>query len=89
MNAISTNIECVLVLEPKTFGDARGFFMESFHQKVFNDAVGHEVVSVQDNHSRSGKGVLLGLRYQLPPQKQGKPVGVTQFCVFDVAVDIR
>ena len=89
MNVISTAIDGVLILEPRVFGDARGFFMESFNQKAFNDAVGDEVVFVQDNHSRSGKGVLRGLHYQLPPHAQGKLVRVTQGSVFDVAVDIR
>ena len=89
MNVIKTAIEGVLILEPKVFGDARGFFMESFNQKAFYDAVGREVVFVQDNHSRSSKGVLRGLHYQLPPHAQGKLVRVTQGAVFDVAVDIR
>ena len=89
MNVTPTAIEGVLILEPKVFGDARGFFMESFNQKAFNAAVGHEVVFVQDNHSRSGKGVLRGLHYQLPPHAQGKLVRVTQGSVYDVAVDIR
>lgn len=89
MNVITTAIEGVLILEPKVFGDARGFFMESFNQKAFDAAVGHEVVFVQDNHSRSSKGVLRGLHYQLPPHAQGKLVRVTQGSVFDVAVDIR
>ncbi len=89
MKAITTAIEGVLILEPKVFGDARGFFMESFNQKTFNDAIGHEVTFVQDNHSRSGKGVLRGLHYQRPPHAQGKLVRVTQGSVFDVAVDIR
>lgn len=89
MNVITTAIEGVLILEPKVFGDARGFFMESFNQKTFNDAIGHEVAFVQDNHSRSSKGVLRGLHYQLPPHAQGKLVRVTQGSVFDVAVDIR
>jgi len=89
MNVIKTAIEGVLILEPKVFGDARGFFMESFNQRTFNDAVGHEVVFVQDNHSRSSKGVLRGLHYQLPPHAQGKLVRVTQGSVFDVAVDVR
>jgi dTDP-4-dehydrorhamnose 3,5-epimerase len=89
MNVITTAIEGVLILEPKVFGDARGFFMESFNQKTFNEAVGDEVVFVQDNHSRSSKGVLRGLHYQLPPHAQGKLVRVTQGSVFDVAVDIR
>lgn len=89
MNVITTAIEGVLILEPKVFGDARGFFMESFNQKTFNDAVGREVSFVQDNHSRSAKGVLRGLHYQLPPHAQGKLVRVTQGSVFDVAVDMR
>jgi dTDP-4-dehydrorhamnose 3,5-epimerase len=89
MNVIKTAIEGVLILEPKVFGDERGFFLESFNQKTFNDAVGEEVVFVQDNHSRSSKGVLRGLHYQLPPHAQGKLVRVTQGSVFDVAVDMR
>ena len=89
MNVIKTAIEGVLILEPKVFGDARGFFMESFNQRSFNEAVGHDVSFVQDNHSRSSKGVLRGLHYQLPPHAQGKLVRVTQGSVFDVAVDIR
>ena len=89
MNVITTAIEGVLILEPKVFGDARGFFMESFNQTAFNDAVGHGVSFVQDNHSRSSKGVLRGLHYQLPPHAQGKLVRVTRGSVFDVAVDIR
>jgi dTDP-4-dehydrorhamnose 3,5-epimerase len=89
MNITKTAIDGVLILEPKVFGDSRGFFMESFNQRVFNDAVGHEVLFVQDNHSRSSKGVLRGLHYQVPPHAQGKLVRVTQGSVFDVVVDIR
>jgi dTDP-4-dehydrorhamnose 3,5-epimerase len=89
MNIIPTAIADVLILEPKVFGDARGFFMESFNQKTFNQAVGHDVVFVQDNHSRSSKGVLRGLHYQLAPHAQGKLVRVTQGSVYDVAVDVR
>ena len=89
MKVTRTAIEGVLILEPKVFGDARGFFTESFNQKVFNDAVGGEVVFVQDNHSRSTKGVLRGLHYQLPPHAQGKLVRVVQGNVYDVAVDMR
>jgi dTDP-4-dehydrorhamnose 3,5-epimerase len=89
MKVTTTEIEGVLILEPKVFGDARGFFMETFNQKTFNQAVGLEVVFVQDNHSRSGKGVLRGLHYQLRPHAQGKLVRVTQGSVFDVAVDVR
>ncbi|HEY2930047.1 dTDP-4-dehydrorhamnose 3,5-epimerase [Piscinibacter sp.] len=89
MKVTRTAIEGVLILEPRVFGDERGFFMESFNQKAFNDAVGHEVRFVQDNHSRLAKGVLRGLHYQRPPHAQGKLVRVTQGSVFDVAVDIR
>jgi dTDP-4-dehydrorhamnose 3,5-epimerase len=89
MKVTPTPIDGVLIFEPKVFGDERGFFMESFNQRSFNDAVGHEVSFVQDNHSRSAKGVLRGLHFQLPPHAQGKLVRVTQGAVFDVAVDIR
>ena len=93
MQASPTLIADVLIFEPKLFGDARGFFMESFNQKAFDaavgSAVGNEVRFVQDNHSRSARGVLRGLHYQLPPHAQGKLVRVAQGCVFDVAVDIR
>jgi dTDP-4-dehydrorhamnose 3,5-epimerase len=84
-----TAIEGVLVFEPKLFGDERGFFMESFNQRLFEDAVGHPVAFVQDNHSRSARGVLRGLHYQRPPHAQGKLVRVSAGAVFDVAVDIR
>ncbi len=89
MQATPTLIADVLIFEPKLFGDARGFFLESFNQKAFDAALGYEVTFVQDNHSRSARGVLRGLHYQLPPHAQGKLVRVTQGCVFDVAVDIR
>ena len=89
MIAIRTAIDGVLILEPKVFGDERGFFLESFNQKVFDDAVGHRVVFVQDNQSRSARGVLRGLHFQRPPHEQGKLVRVTSGSVFDVAVDIR
>jgi dTDP-4-dehydrorhamnose 3,5-epimerase len=89
MKVIQTAIEGVLILEPKVFGDARGFFMESFNQKAFDAAAGRRVEFVQDNHSRSAKGVLRGLHYQLPPHAQGKLVRVTSGSVFDVAVDVR
>lgn len=89
MKITPTAIEGVLILEPKVFGDERGFFMESYNQRAFNAAVGHEVRFVQDNHSRSSQGVLRGLHYQLAPHAQGKLVRVTQGEVFDVAVDIR
>lgn len=89
MQVIKTAIEGVLILEPKVFGDERGFFMESFNQKAFDDAVGQKTLFVQDNHSRSARGVLRGLHYQRPPHAQGKLVRVTRGAVFDVAVDIR
>lgn len=89
MNVIRTEIPEVLILEPRVFGDERGFFMESWSQKTFNAAVGHEVNFVQDNHSRSARGVLRGLHFQLPPHAQGKLVRCTQGAVFDVAVDLR
>lgn len=89
MNVIRTALREVLLLEPRLHGDDRGFFMESFNQRVFDQAVGHEVRFVQDNHSRSSRGVLRGLHYQLPPHAQGKLVRVTSGAVFDVAVDMR
>lgn len=84
-----TCIPDVLIIEPRVFGDDRGFFYESFNQQLFNDAVGCDVTFVQDNHSKSAKNVLRGLHYQLPPKEQGKLVRVVQGEVFDVAVDIR
>ncbi len=84
-----TEIPGVLILEPKVFGDSRGFFLESFNQDSFRQATGLDVNFVQDNHSRSRKGVLRGLHYQLPPHAQGKLVRVVSGSVFDVAVDIR
>ena len=89
MKITTTAIEGVLILEPKVFGDERGFFFESFNQRAFNEAVGHAVDFVQDNHSRSAKGVLRGLHFQRAPHAQGKLVRVTEGSVFDVAVDIR
>jgi dTDP-4-dehydrorhamnose 3,5-epimerase len=89
MKVTPTAIEGVLIIEPKVFGDERGFFFESFNQRAFNEAVGHTVDFVQDNHSRSAKGVLRGLHFQRPPHAQGKLVRVTQGSVFDVVVDIR
>lgn len=89
MNVIQTKIPGLLILEPKVFGDERGFFFESFNQQRFNEAIGYEVNFVQDNHSKSAKNVLRGLHYQLAPKAQGKLVRVVQGEVFDVAVDIR
>jgi dTDP-4-dehydrorhamnose 3,5-epimerase len=83
-----TLIEGVLVLEPKVFGDARGFFFESFNARDFEQATGVQCTFVQDNHSKSAKGVLRGMHYQVQ-QPQGKLVRVTQGAVFDVVVDIR
>ncbi|HMW22849.1 MAG TPA: dTDP-4-dehydrorhamnose 3,5-epimerase [Burkholderiaceae bacterium] len=89
MNIVRTSIPDLLILEPQVFGDARGFFLESWSQRRFDEAVGHPVTFVQDNHSRSAQGVLRGLHFQLPPHAQGKLVRVVQGRVFDVAVDIR
>lgn len=88
MKVTPTVIPDVLICEPKVFGDDRGFFMESFNQKVFDEAIGRHIEFVQDNHSRSARGVLRGLHYQIQ-QKQGKLVRVVNGSVFDVAVDIR
>ena len=88
MQATRLAIPDVVLIEPKVFGDARGFFYESFNQRAFNEATGTDHPFVQDNHSRSSKGVLRGLHYQIQ-QPQGKLVRVAQGAVFDVAVDIR
>ncbi len=88
MNVIQTSIPDVLILEPKVFGDERGFFFESFNQAKFDTAIGKKVQFVQDNHSRSAKNVLRGLHYQIQ-QPQGKLVRVVQGAVYDVVVDIR
>jgi dTDP-4-dehydrorhamnose 3,5-epimerase len=84
-----TALDGVLILEPKVFGDARGFFLESFSQRAFDDAVGRHVEFVQDNQSRSGRGVLRGLHFQAGEHAQGKLVRVVAGAVFDVAVDVR
>ena len=88
MQATRLSIPEVVLIEPKVFGDARGFFFESFNQKAFNEATGTNHQFVQDNHSRSSRGVLRGLHYQIQ-QPQGKLVRVARGAVFDVAVDIR
>jgi len=88
MQVEETSLPGVFILSPKVFGDARGFFMESFNQKAFEEATGCQRAFVQDNHSRSRQGVLRGIHYQLE-QPQGKLVRVTQGCVWDVAVDLR
>ena len=89
MNVVKTDIEDVLILEPKIFGDERGFFFESFNKKSFEEITGREIEFVQDNHSKSCKSVLRGLHYQLEPHAQGKLVRCVAGEVFDVAVDIR
>ncbi|KVW02338.1 dTDP-4-dehydrorhamnose 3,5-epimerase [Burkholderia cepacia] len=88
MNVITTAIPDVKIFEPKVFGDARGFFFESFNHRTFEEAVGHSVEFVQDNHSKSAKNVVRGLHYQIS-HAQGKLVRVVAGEVFDVAVDIR
>lgn len=88
MKVIPTAIPEVMLIEPRVFGDDRGFFFESFNSRLFNEAVGREVNFVQDNHSRSVQGVLRGLHYQVV-QPQGKLVRAVVGSVFDVAVDMR
>jgi len=89
MKIIRTKLPEVLVLEPRVLEDNRGFFLESYSQESFDQAVGAPVRFVQDNHSRSRRGVLRGLHYQVPPRAQGKLVRVTSGRILDVAVDIR
>jgi dTDP-4-dehydrorhamnose 3,5-epimerase len=89
MKVTSLSIPDLLLIEPEVFGDNRGFFFESFNQLQFEKVVNRKVKFVQDNHSKSAKGVLRGLHYQLPPKAQGKLVRVFQGEVFDVAVDLR
>jgi dTDP-4-dehydrorhamnose 3,5-epimerase len=88
MKIVATAIPDVLIIEPRVFGDVRGFFFESFNEQAFRAATGLNVAFVQDNHSRSAKGVLRGLHYQIE-QPQGKLVRVVRGAVFDVAVDLR
>ena len=88
MNIVKTDIPEVIIFEPKVYGDSRGFFLESYNKRIFDEAVGRSVEFVQDNHSRSGKGVLRGLHYQVQ-NAQGKLVRVARGRVFDVAVDVR
>jgi dTDP-4-dehydrorhamnose 3,5-epimerase len=88
MNVVQTTIPDVLMIEPRVFGDARGFFLEGYNARGFRQATGLSVDFVQDNHSRSCRGVLRGLHYQVR-QAQGKLVSVVCGAVFDVAVDIR
>ena len=89
MKVTSLKIPDVKLIEPDVFEDERGFFYESFHQQKFNQAIGENIIFVQDNHSKSTKGVLRGLHYQEAPFAQGKLVRVIAGEVFDVAVDIR
>jgi dTDP-4-dehydrorhamnose 3,5-epimerase len=89
MKVTPLSIPDVLLIEPQVFGDDRGFFYESFNQNKFEAAIGKKINFVQDNHSKSIKGVLRGLHYQLASKAQGKLVRVTQGEVFDVAVDLR
>ena len=84
-----TAIADVILIQPTIFGDDRGYFFESFHQKKFNDFIGSEISFVQDNESLSSKGVLRGLHFQAPPHAQGKLVRVVKGSVLDVALDIR
>ncbi|RDI12714.1 dTDP-4-dehydrorhamnose 3,5-epimerase [Comamonas sp. AG1104] len=89
MKVVPTAIPEIKLFKPTIHRDGRGFFAESFRQDLFNQATGTNYEFIQDNHSRSGKGVLRGLHYQLPPHAQGKLVRVISGAVFDVAVDIR
>lgn len=89
MKVTRTSIPEVFIIEPKVFGDERGYFYESFNQETFNKITGLNIQFVQDNHSRSAHNVLRGLHYQLPPFAQGKLVRCTRGAVWDVAVDIR
>ena len=89
MKVTSLKIQDVKLIEPDVFEDERGFFYESFNQHKFNKAIGENITFVQDNHSKSSKGVLRGLHYQEAPFAQGKLVRVLVGEVFDVAVDIR
>ena len=89
MRVVETRLPGVLVIEPTVFEDSRGFFFESFNEQAFIEATGVSTSFVQDNHSRSGKGVLRGVHYQLPPKAQGKLVRVVTGEIYDVVVDIR
>ncbi len=89
MEVTATALAGVLIVRPRVFADARGFFLESFNQREFDATVGASVNFVQDNHSRSAQGVLRGLHMQVEPHAQGKLVRVTKGRIFDVAVDVR
>lgn len=89
MNIITTDIPDVLIVEPRVFGDRRGYFFESFSQRDFENATGLKVIFVQDNESKSTRGVVRGLHFQAPPFTQAKLVRCVSGCVLDVAVDLR
>jgi len=89
MELRSTDLPDVLLIKPRVFRDERGFFLESWNQKAFDDTLGRRIVFVQDNHSRSVKGVLRGLHYQVEPEAQAKLITVMRGKIFDVAVDLR
>lgn len=89
MNVINTSIEGLYIIEPRVFGDARGYFFESFNARVFQEQTGMDIQFVQDNESMSCYGVLRGLHFQIPPFAQSKLVRVVKGCVLDVAVDLR
>ena len=89
MKVINSTLDEVKIFEPMVFNDERGFFFESFNKKFFQESINSKIEFVQDNHSRSSKGVLRGLHYQLDPFAQGKLVRVVTGEVFDVAIDIR
>lgn len=89
MKISKTKLEGVLIIEPKIFGDDRGYFTETFRQDLLEDALGHKINFIQDNESKSSFGVLRGLHYQLPPYSQTKLARVIQGSVLDIAVDIR
>lgn len=89
MTIVKTGIEGVFVIEPRVFGDSRGYFFESYNERDFTEQTGINVRFVQDNESRSHYGVVRGLHFQLPPYAQAKLVRVVEGCVLDVAVDIR
>ena len=89
MQVIKTALEGVLIIEPRIFKDARGYFFESYNKKAFDEAIGHKVDFVQDNESMSSRGVMRGLHFQLPPYTQAKLVRCVRGRVLDVAVDLR
>ncbi len=89
MNVIKTGIEGVVILEPRVFADPRGYFFESYSKRLFDECIGREIDFVQDNQSRSVRGVIRGLHFQKPPHAQSKLVRCIRGAVLDVAVDIR